>query len=114
MQISEVQAQSYNISSREERPREGILNTSNGSRPVNRQDFSRFQKPLLKALLGFSAANLAIAGSIVGCTAYYAENEAMGWSMPFFANSILGLFGIIAAKGFQQITLEEPSSLTEI
>jgi len=69
----------------------------------------------VKILVDFkNPSNLAIAGSIVGCTAYYAENEAMGWSMPFFANSILGLFGIIAAKGFQQITLEESRSLTKV
>ncbi|MGL5264593.1 MAG: hypothetical protein ACRDAI_08530 [Candidatus Rhabdochlamydia sp.] len=113
MQTSEVQAQSYNTFSREEILQEGILNTSNGSRLVNRQNYSRFQKPILKALLGFSAANLAIAGSIVGY-ASYAESEATGWSMPFFANCVLGLFGIIAAKNFQSIASEEPRALIEV
>ncbi|MGL5626237.1 MAG: hypothetical protein ACRDDW_01800 [Candidatus Rhabdochlamydia sp.] len=111
MQTSEIR--SYDTFSREERPQEGILNTSSGSRFINRQNYSRFQKPILKMLLGFSAANLAIAGSIVGY-ASYAESEATGWSMPFFANCVLGLFGIIAVKNFQSIASEEPRPLIEV
>jgi hypothetical protein len=64
MQTSEVQAQPYNTFSGEERSQEAVLNTSSGPRLVNCQNHSRFQKPILKALFGFSAANLAIAGSI--------------------------------------------------
>lgn len=112
MQTSGLGAQSYTISI-EEQPQAGVLNTSNGNRLISLQDFSRFQKPLLKALLGFSAANLAIAGSMVGY-AVYAENEATGWSMPFFANSVLGLFCIIVAKNFQHMPSEESRPLIEM
>lgn len=88
----------------------GVLHTSNGSRQVNRQNFSPFQKTLLKGLFGFSVVNLAIAGSIVGYAAV-SKQEASGWSMPFFANALLGLFSFIIAKNVQLTDQEESTPL---
>ncbi|PWU15024.1 MAG: hypothetical protein C5B45_03365 [Chlamydiae bacterium] len=83
---------------------EGVLYTPYGTHRVNQQDFSRLQKTLIKGLIAFAAANLAIGGSIVGFGAY-SENEGATWgSMPFFANSVLGLFGLFMARHFQEVT----------
>ncbi|KAG6558637.1 hypothetical protein RHABOEDO_001369 [Candidatus Rhabdochlamydia oedothoracis] len=91
--------------------REGILHTPYGYHRVNRQDFSRFQKPFVKGFIAFSAANLLIGGSIVGLGAYSGSEGATWGSMPFFANSVLGLFSLFMVRSFQGITREAHDSL---
>lgn len=92
--------------------REGVLHTPDGSHRINQQDFSRFQKSFVKGLIAFAAANLAIGGFIVGFGAY-SESEGATWSsMPFFANSVLGLFGLFMVRHFQGVAREAHDSLS--
>ncbi|MDQ5956638.1 MAG: hypothetical protein ACH349_05325 [Candidatus Rhabdochlamydia sp.] len=92
---------------------EGILRTSDGQpHRVNQQDFSQFQKPLVKGLIAFAAANLIIGGSIVGFGAYSKSEGATWGSMPFFANSVIGVFGLFIVKHLQGTAREIHSSLS--
>ncbi len=91
---------------------QGTLYTSDGPRRVNQQDSSQLQKTLVKSLIAFAATNLAIGGSIVGFGAY-SENEGATWgSMPFFANSVLGIFGLFMVRHFQNRAREAHDSLS--
>ena len=92
--------------------REGLLYAPNGVHRINQQGFSQLQKPLVKGLIAFAAANLAIGGSIVGFGAY-SKNEGATWgSTPFFANSLLGLFGLFMVRHFQRVAREAHDSLS--
>lgn len=92
---------------------QGILHTSDRTRQVNQHDFSRFQKPLVKGLIAFSAVNLAIGGSVIGFFASYSKSqEAIFGSTPFIANSLIGIFGLVLIKSFQGIARENRDSLS--
>lgn len=80
---------------------EGVLHTSSGSHRVNQQNFSRFQQPLVKGLIAFTLTNLAIGGTIIGFGTHSQSEGATWGSMPFVANSLLGIFGLIVLKSFQ-------------
>ena len=91
--------------------REGLLHTPNELHRVHQQGFSQLQKPLVKGLIAFTATNLAIGGSIVGFGAYSKSEGATWGSMPFFANSMLGLFGRFMVRHFQGMAREVHDSL---
>lgn len=92
--------------------REGLLHTPNDLYRINQQGFSQLQKPLVKGLIVFAAANLAIGGSIVGFGAYSKSEGATWGSMPFFANSLLGLFGLFMVRHFQGMARETHDPLS--
>ena len=92
---------------------EGILHTSDGSHRVNQQDVSRLHKQLVKGLFAFAAANLAIGGSMVGFGASSENQGLILSSTPFFASSVLGIFGLIMVNNhFRDRTREAHDSLS--
>ncbi len=91
---------------------EGALRTPNGPHRVNQQDVSRLHKQLIKGFFAFAATNLAIGGSMVGIGAS-SENQGLTLSStPFFANTVLGIFGLCMVKNYFQNRARSHDSLS--
>lgn len=91
---------------------EGALRAPNGSHRVNQQDVSRLHKQLVKGLFAFAATNLAIGGSMVGIGAS-SENQGLTLSStPFFASTVLGIFGLCMVKNYFQNRARSHDSLS--